>query len=565
MDSLVTGHRHPLRQKWKLFFSLENKLVFFSGVLMALAFPPFHLGCLIFIALIPFLLAIRNLSWSETFRKGFMLSTVFFSGLIYWIIPITLAGFLGVLLVMGVYIGTAALLTAFCRQRLGWVGWLAFPFLYGAMEWLRSLGIMGFPWGNLGYALGEYKTLIQIAAITGVGGLSFWILLANTLGFLAISQSLTKDFNAEAQRTQRFFKDLNSGMKKSVLYGFWLGFVLLTFAGFLLHGQAEQRRIRVMLDNVPAEATLRVALLQGNIDQEVKWEDLDNNFDIYERLSLASLKGKPELIVWPETAATCYITAPTRREYLFRMYEIYAEVKTPILFGALDYEILPTTKGDESTRNYQTYNAIFYLDNLKEAENLVRYHKNRLVPFAEWIPMSDYLPIMKKLQFGQGDFTPAQSMDLFTHPKGRLSGFICFEAVFPRYVRDLVNAAIDLNSTQQRPCFLINVTNDAWFGRTSAPYQHANMIAFRAVETRSGIARAANTGISLIYNPLGELTATTDIFHETAISGQLYPNLEKTFFTRHGDVFDRVIAAFAGLWLLAMLFSRRRVEEPIQE
>lgn len=489
----------------------ENRYVIYSGLLMALAFPPFELGFLMFGAMIPLMFAVDGHNWLGALRKAFFHACIFYLGINFWIIPITFGGFWGMVLAMGIYQGVTMIVLTWFRDRWGDWGWLTFPFLWGTMEWLRSLGIMGYPWGNVGYALGPYTSLIQVAAITSVGGLSFWLVLVNTLGFLAIKRRSVR---------------LAVGFA-ALLLGGWIG-------GYFF-GQAEIARIETRMAKTPS---MRVALLQGNIDQDQKWSEdfLTTNFNIYGELSRIAARYEPDLIVWPETAATCYITSSRRRPYLRRILRISQNLRIPMLIGSLDYRMLPRELHGVYPRDYQVFNSIFYFAP-DRFDNFPRYHKNRLVPFAEWIPLSDHIPLLKKLQFGQADFTPALDVPLFTHPKGKIAGFICFESVFPRYTRELINLTNLANETQ----YLINVTNDAWFGMTSAPYQHASLLKFRAIETRTGIGRSANTGISTIYDPVGRLVIQTGIFHKAMIVGELSPNVEQSFFLRHGDIFDQTI------------------------
>jgi apolipoprotein N-acyltransferase len=178
---------------------------------------------------------------------------------------------------------------------------------------------------------------------------------------------------------------------------------------------------------------------------------------------------------------------------------------------------------------------------------LGRYDKIHLVPFGEYVPLADLLSLGS---FGEvGDFRPGKEYSLFSLPQGKFGIIICFEIIFPDLCRRFVNRGAN---------FLVTITNDAWFGRTSAPYQHFSIATFRAVENRVFIARAANTGITGIIDPKGKIMKQGGIFKEEAMNGMIRLSSRKTFYTLYGDIFAWGCSAFSLLFLAYSLIQRRK-------
>jgi apolipoprotein N-acyltransferase len=178
---------------------------------------------------------------------------------------------------------------------------------------------------------------------------------------------------------------------------------------------------------------------------------------------------------------------------------------------------------------------------------LGRSDKVHLVPFGEYVPLGRLLPFIDKLVVGIGDFSPGtiEPLPLDGH---RLGVLVCFEGIFPELARESVAKGSEL---------LVNITNDAWFGRSSAPYQHLAMTRFRAVENRVWVARAANTGISALISPSGRIPAQTKIFETTVLAGKVGLGARPSFYTRHGDVLPTIMLALSGIGLLVCVPRRR--------
>jgi apolipoprotein N-acyltransferase len=285
--------------------------------------------------------------------------------------------------------------------------------------------------------------------------------------------------------------------------------------------------------------TLRVALTQGNIPQDIKWDPAfqEATIAVYERLSRQACAGGSDLVVWPESAAPFYLQDDVK--YAGRIKSLAAELKTCMVVGSPAFEM------DKQRTRY--LNSAFLL--APDGEILGRSDKMHLVPFGEYVPLARFLPFVNKLVAGIGDFSPGAALTPLETGKGKIGVLICFEGIFPELSRDYVRAGSRL---------LVNITNDAWFGRSSAPYQHLSMTVFRAVENRVPLVRAANTGITSIIDSRGHIRSMTQIFKEACISGEVRLGEKVTLYTRVGDLF--ALICLAGALLITVLSFRKKKE-----
>jgi apolipoprotein N-acyltransferase len=280
--------------------------------------------------------------------------------------------------------------------------------------------------------------------------------------------------------------------------------------------------------NAPESAgSIRIAVVQGNIEQDKKWDPSYQGEVIatYKRLTLKSLEQRPDLVVWPETATPFYFSGNgDNKKWTDDLRQFVRTMNTPLLFGSATYEVKPG-------RVIDLRNSAFLLD--RDGATSAVYHKMHLVPYGEYIPMKKVLFFVEKLVQAIGDFqTGTEYTVMKVRPPGvnavGLSTVICYEIIFPDLVRRFVNNGATVMTT---------ITNDAWFGRTGAPYQHFSMAVLRAVENHVPIARAANTGISGFIDGNGRILETTSIFTEANLTRTLTPLTTKTFYTRYGDIF----------------------------
>jgi apolipoprotein N-acyltransferase len=264
---------------------------------------------------------------------------------------------------------------------------------------------------------------------------------------------------------------------------------------------------------------LQVSLIQGNIDQAQKWDPSYTNETLatYQSLTVKAAQDHCDLIVWPETAVPCYFSP--EHEYGSFLLSLAKKVNAPILFGSLAYE------AKSQTEDYKYFNSAFLVS--PEDKKVSRYDKVHLVPFGEYVPLKHFLPFVEKLVEGVGDFSPGKNFTLFAIPRARCGVLICYEIIFPNLSRNYCKSGAN---------FLVTITNDAWFGRSSAPYQHFSMAVFRAVENRTAVLRAANSGISGIIEPTGYIQRQTPLFERTFCKGKIPVNSSSTFYSRYGDV-----------------------------
>jgi len=493
-----------------------------SGILLVLSFPNIDLEFLAWFALVPLLYSIEGKGLVDSLKLGFLTGIVSFLGIFYWIIvavhtygnvPLILSALILLLLILylGLFIGAFTFLTRLIQIRLGLQTIFPIPVLWVALEYLRSFLLTGFPWANLGHSQYLNLPFIQMADITGVYGLSFVILLVNATLFLALHQWAKKTFP---------FKE------------FIITAIILL--GFLIYGYMKMEAIdRQMIQNPP----LKIRLIQGNIDQSIKWDESfqKETLKIYDRLSLRISEEKPDLIIWPETATPFFFQDAQEHHPL--VLDIPKKTNAFLLFGTPSYKI---QRGKVSH-----YNSAYLLSPLGEL--IGKYDKIHLVPFGEYVPMKDLLFFIGSLGEGIGDFKSGKEIYNFSIPQGHFGVLICFEIIFPDLCRRFVKKGAN---------FLVTMTNDAWFGKTSAPYQHFSIATFRAVENRVFIARAANTGITGFIDPRGKILKQGEIFTEEAIDGTIRLSHQKTFYTLYGDTFAWACSAFSILLLFSALFQK---------
>lgn len=494
-----------------------------SGILLILSFPNFDFEFLAWIAFIPLFYSIEGKGLYHSFMLGFLTGIISFLGIIYWIIvavhtygnvPLILSGFILLLLVvyLSLYAGTFTYLTRLIQIRSGLQTLLFTPFLWVALEYLRSFLLTGFPWANLGYSQHLNLPFIQMADITGAYGLSFVILLANATLFWVLRQWSKRAFP---------FKEVI--------------ITAIILLGSLIYGYLKMGTVgRQMIQN----PSLKIGLIQGNIDQSVKWDESfqKETLKIYEKLSLKVAEEKPDLIIWPETATPFFFQ--DAKEYQPFILDIPKQTNAFLLFGTPSYKIV---RG-----KVHHYNSALLVSPSGELNG--KYDKIHLVPYGEYVPFGEYLSL-GSLGEGIGNFKSGKEIYNFSLPQGKFGVLICFEIIFPDLCRRFVKGGAN---------FLVTITNDAWFGRTSAPYQHFSMATFRAVENRVFIARAANTGITGLIDPKGKIVNQGGIFTEEAMNGTIRLSKDKTFYTLYGDVFAWLGSAFSIFLLAYALFKKSK-------
>ncbi|HEY6872661.1 MAG TPA: apolipoprotein N-acyltransferase [Geobacteraceae bacterium] len=499
----------------------DYMLALLSGVLLALSFPKPGLSFLAWFAFVPLLLAIGTKEPRGAFRLGFVSGLTAYVGILYWLnIVMTTYGKLHwsvsfcLFILLTAYLALYTGLVAFVARR-GEVGGisplLSFPFVWVGLEYARAYVLTGFPWASLGYS--QYRTLplIQIADITGVYGLSFLIAFANVV--------ICRIVRGGGGERGRVYPTASVAI---------LLVLLVATLGYGFH----------RLQTPEKGGPLKVALTQGNIPQDVKWDPAfqEKTVEVYEKLSRRACAGGSDLVVWPESAAPFYLQSDTK--YAPRIESLASELKTCMVVGS------PAVEADRERIRY--LNSAFLL--APSGKVVGRSDKMHLVPFGEYVPLSRFLPFVNKLVAGIGDFSPGSAITPLDTGKGKIGVLICFEGIFPELARAYVREGSRL---------LVNITNDAWFGRSSAPYQHLSMIAFRAVENRVPLVRSANTGITAIIDSRGHIRRMTPIFTETYLTGEVRLGEGDSFYTRDGDLFALACLAMSAV-LVVLSFRKRK-------
>jgi apolipoprotein N-acyltransferase len=501
-----------------------------SGFACALAFPPWDLWPIAFVALIPLFFALAGSTPREAAWLGYASGLSFYLTTIWWVIStmttygrlplglslVVLALLCGVL--AGYTAGFAWLLVA-GRERLNHpegVEPILAAGLWTGLEFLRTHLFSGFPWNLLGYSQYQQPTVRLLAAVAGVYGISALLVLVN--GTLASCLLL-------ALRPGREML----GWRRCLLPAAVACVAILATVGYG----------RVMWRDPTGGPSIGVGLLQGNIDQSIKWEPGNQTatLDIYERLVRQAAAKRPALIVWPETAVPFFLRRDG--ELSARVFGIAAQLKTPMLVGSPDM-------GDDGS----FYNTAFFLG--RDGHIRSRYDKRHLVPFGEYVPLHGLLFFLDKMVTGIGDFGRGRTATVFSVDGARFGVMICYEIIFPAEVRDFVSNGAH---------FLVNITNDAWFGRSGAPYQHLAMAALRAVENGTYLVRAANTGVTAVIAPSGEILARTEIFTEAALLGTIRLRQAETPYSRYGDVLAWTCMVFLVAYLATLARCAWRVRE----
>lgn len=519
-------------------------LAILSGILSAISQPlvvsafsekelinPFVAGFLAWISFIPIMMGIRHVEPRRAFLIGLLGGTVYFAIVLYWLdIAMTVFGRMPQYLALPVLL----LLVFYCA--LYWAFWAGIsvfvdaslrldfsifaPFVFVALEYLRNYLLSGFPWGNIGYS--QYKNLlfIQVAAIGGIYIVQYVVLV----------------INAVLERWVRSI--INRNERSPLRYSLYL-LLILTFV--YIYGLVRANDLNSDIQN---SVKLKVSLLQGNIDQGIKQRSSEYRGSILSNyLELIQQAGDwdPDLVIWPEAAYP--LSLPN---------EIDSFAEPHMLLGAKNFPFVQII--GVSTFSYKQgrrilYNSSFMLDEDLKVKG--KYYKSHLVPFGEYVPLG--IPV-EKFVAGVGTYMPGKVIRPISIKRGdkviRVGILICYEGIFPEISREhSVNGAN----------LLVNLTNDAWYGVSSAPYQHLSMYVFRAIENGKYLVRVANTGITAIINPYGKILNETDIFERTILNGEISLMEKGSLYIKIGDLFAVLCSVISvlGFMVSVIIFGKR--------
>jgi apolipoprotein N-acyltransferase len=515
-----------------------------TGILLPLCFPKFDFGLLAWVVLIPLHIALDGSRRTHAFWLGWLSGMIAFTGIMSWVVTamhtygkVPLVVSYGIMLLLtaylGLFVGVYSAGVVWFRMLVPRYGLFAAPCLWVTLELFRTYLFSGLPWSLLGYSQYHQLDLIQIADHLGVYGVSFLIVLTN----VALAELYL------------WLMPLFRGFRPARL-----PWELVTTSAMLIGlSWAYSTSLIVSEESLHPKTTLQIGVVQPNIDQSMKWDQgfRDETLRRYDHLTESFGYGT-DLIVWPE-AATPFIY---EREplYQLQLVAMAARASAPLLFGS------PAIRFDPDRKPY-LLNSAYLLS--AEGNLLGRYDKQHLVPFGEYIPLkSSVLFFLEKFVEGIGDFQPGPGPTILSF-QPRLVGdsvsprsvkfgvLICYEVIFPDLVRRMAAGGAE---------FLVTITNDAWFGDSSAPAQHFSMVVLRSVENHRAFARAANTGISGFIDPFGRILKSSPIFTQTAFQASIPVRQPHTFYSRYGDVFAYGCMIISLLLCLYGLFGTKGAE-----
>ncbi|MBU1871400.1 MAG: apolipoprotein N-acyltransferase [Candidatus Omnitrophica bacterium] len=483
---------------------LTAVLILLTALLLVLSFPPVNSEFFSWLAFVFLFFALRNKSKTKAFFTAYVCGIIFWIGNIYWLANVTILGLILLVAYLAIYFAIFGLVINRYSLLSTRYSIFAVPSLWVLLEYLRSHLLTGFGWGLLGYSQYLNLPIIQIADITGIWGVSFLVMMVNVTFYRVMGFGL--------RVTQRTIKG------KNLLLSVTLPALLLLLS--LGYGFYKLSRTPDPGSRIP----IRISVIQGNIPQVIKWQEYakEQILGQYLFFSQRALLDNPDLVIWPEAALPGIPYYDP--DIIGKAEGFFGDSGVPLLTGVVNQD------------NNIYYNSAVLISGAKSP--MQRYDKLHLVPFGEYIPFREVLTFLETV-VPIGDFQAGKEYTIFSCPISegvmRFSVLICFEDIFPQISRQFVKRGAD---------FLVNITNDAWFGDTSSPYQHSAASVFRAVENGVYLVRSANTGVSGFISPSGELypLAKEESGRQTFISGHKSKDVflkknSPTLYVRLGDWF----------------------------
>ena len=508
-----------------------------SGLLVSAAGPPSPVGFLGFVALVPVLLVLfhpRRLREAEPLRLKVLILAYGLSHHLtefYWlpllddaaamkfrwlILPLSLVL---LALYLTVFEGIVFWVSAWLRRRYQAQAIWWFPAIWVVVEWLKGSGELGFPWMRLAMTQLHYVPILQIAGVFGELGVSWLVAAVNVLvvvGWLA-------------------FRSEFPSLGRAVLYRWWAPVALVVVLGStLVYGTMTMRELE---HPSGSGVGLRVGVIQGNVSLADKFDPArrDSTFVPYTRLSEEAADDGARLVVWPETAIPLDVVRAPR--YLMRLRDLVERKRINLLTGFPERQIRPDGK-------LLRYNSSLLMDDAGVMR--ARYRKMHLLPFGERMPFQKAIPLLGKLDFGQAEWDVGPERTIFEVDGHRFANLICFESIFSGPSRDAVRKGAE---------FLVNMSNDGWFGKTLGPYQHGLMAAMRSAENRVPSVRSANNGICFFVLASGKVVDQTALRTRTYIVRTLHPNSGGSAYTHWGEL---PLMFFLLFQVITLIFVERR-------
>ncbi len=507
---------------------MDFVLALLSGALLALSFPKFGHPGFGWIALAPLLVALahRPQTVFRSFALGLLAGFVYFAGTLYWFV-VTLTSFGGLstpvaafasalgIAYLALYPALFAVMQARLLRALGRSALLLAPAVWVATEMARTYAPLDFPWELLGYSQTTVLPIAQIASVVGVYGLSALVASVSTAAAYATLDT--------------------SGRWRLVC-----ALVAAMVLGTGVWGALRIREHRL----TTAGVGIRVAVLQGNILQDQKWDPVmaDAIMQRYIDMTREAIGRHAQFILWPESATPAPYEQDVPRGELIR--RLAREAHVTILIGSDQLEPVKPVMAAKPVQPGKLYNAAYLIR--PDGSTAAVYRKIHLVPFGEYVPFSRLLYFVGPLVEAVSDFAPGTEATLLPVAGHMVSTAICYEVIYSGLMRSFVTHGSELLTT---------ITNDAWYGWSSAAYQHWEQASLRPIEEGRYLARAANTGISGFVDPYGRVLQRSNMFQSAVMAEDVRFLTGRTIYSRFGDVVGWLSVA---LTLAALLATRRR-------
>lgn len=485
-------------------------IALFSGIALAVAFPQPSLSWLAWMGVAPLIYLTFRLRWKEAVICSLLFGVCFFGVLIYWIALFGNLPLIALTIAEGLFIvGFVVLAKAIGTRLTSWERLILLPSLWVSIEWIRSLGMFGFTWGDLGYSQYRNLAILQVASIGGIWGISFLMVLFSAAIAHLIGTS------REIRRPSVAVPHLAVAVT--------LLAISVGFGYFALHSHGSRAN------------KVTAAVLQGNISQDTgKIIDFANNsIPTYSRLTLEASKRRAAIVVWPETAVPGLIGEDL---YLRNDLErLSRDSGSTLLVGGWDRD-----------RNGRMYNSAFLISPISGLVD--KSSKVHLVPFGEFVPARKYLPFLKYYRVRDQDTSPGKNYRVMEVGEYKIGTAICFESTFPEISRKLTASGANVL------CF---ITDDEWFGKSPAAEQHLSKAVLRAVENGRYVLRGAATGESCIIDSNGRILCKKELETSGVLVADVIPLSQKTLYTRWGDWVVYLSLAIS-IFGIALSLSRRK-------
>lgn len=523
-----------MRKNLCLFIFCGLAILSHPTVLLGYSLPDY--GFLAFVAYAPLFYLAFNKNNPAPFKTVFAFAFLFYLGALYWLYNALngyghLSPFVSVLIlliltvILSLYFTVPFLIARWIERNIYVSCFWTLPLLWVSIEWCRThwpLG--GFPWAQVAYTQWKFLSFIQISDCLGVYGVTALIIWCNLI--------IVELVNCWVNKSEK------------KIFGKLL-FVCVLLSLNLIYGLRQQTNITQISKQA---ASMSLALLQGNIPQDEKWllekgEEILKTYQTLTHEAFANTENKVEFVIWPEASFPYEIARDLQSNI-----DYIGSFKGDILLGAVTYENGGRLPPDilYTPMDYPIYNSALLI---KPGPKLAgAYFKHHLVPYGEYVPFRNLLFFVKRLTDGMGEFQRGTEYNLLNSGSANLGVLICYEDIFPGIAQTLVKKGANL---------LVNITNDAWYGNSSALPQHLSFSAFRAIENRRSLVRATNTGITATFHATGKMQKLLPSFERGILYDRVALINYSSFYARHGDVFAYTCIAICS-FLIVLTFIRNK-------